>query len=72
MLDVEALLTHLITLAHTKGSDLPTSAIAALKRAYLSAVLSVLLSFGASEEIDRVCLESLAIAPSNAAPGICR
>ena len=72
ILDVEALLMHLATLTHSKGNELPSSAIAAMTHDYLSAVLSVVLSFGTSEEIDRVCLDNLDIVPSNAICGLSR
>lgn len=72
VLDMEALLLHLATLVHVKANEHPTSVIAAIKHDYIAAVLSIILTFGTNEQIDRVCLDSLGITPSNGATGLAR
>ncbi|EKM49792.1 uncharacterized protein PHACADRAFT_265486 [Phanerochaete carnosa HHB-10118-sp] len=72
VLDVEAFLSHVAAASIVKAGEAGSSAAATLKERNLTALLSMLLTFGVNDEIDRVCRESLGVRPSTGGVGVSR
>jgi WD repeat-containing protein 7 len=55
-----------------KAAELDLTSVATAKRENITALLSMLLTYGANEEIDRICRDNLSIQPSYNAIGVSR
>ena len=71
-MDVEAFLSHLATASTVKAAEAGSSAAAAMRKDNLTTLLSMLLTFGINDEIDKICRDSLGIHPSTSATGLFR
>lgn len=66
-MDIEAFLAQ-----HASVGAKAAEAGASAKRGQIAALLSALVTFGASDEIDRVCRDSLGLQPTPCAVGFAR
>ena len=72
MLDLEVFLDQMAPSISAKAAELDLSSLATAKRENIAALLSMLMTFGANEEIDRICRSSLGIQPTQKAAGVSR
>ncbi|GJE92636.1 WD40 repeat-like protein [Phanerochaete sordida] len=61
VVDVEAFLTQVAAAAAARAAEASASAAAAFRKEALTALLAGLLTFGVSDEIDRICRERLGV-----------
>lgn len=72
VIDIEAFLSRLSAASTTKAAEAGSSAAAAIRKDNLNALLSMLLTFGVNDEIDRISRENLGIEPATGGVGVYR
>lgn len=72
MVDLEVFLSQMSPGNSAKAAELDLNSVSAFKRESITALLSMLMTFGINEEIDRICHDRLKIPLSRNAFGLCR